>query len=148
VRLEFPVGRIVYQPHGGRAMSDFRREETCLPSTTMSRRETTAESSLLTAKETTRSPPVSSQPRKASPGRAMERRFGLQPLAKAQRAPYTRWISLDKERLVLRVPGTLTLQDITPDGRVLLTVDNDQIGVLGARSGKPAREISLGLTGH
>lgn len=40
-----------------------------------------------------------------------------------------------KERLVLRVPGTLTLQDITRDGRVLLTVDNAQFGMLGYRAG-------------
>jgi len=34
-----------------------------------------------------------------------------------------------KERLVLRVPGTLTLQDISRDGRVLLTEDNMQMGM-------------------
>jgi Tol biopolymer transport system component len=41
-----------------------------------------------------------------------------------------------KERLVLRVPGALTLQDITRGGRVLLTVDNAQFGMLGSRSGE------------
>lgn len=35
-----------------------------------------------------------------------------------------------KERLVLHVPGTLTLQDIARDGRVLLTEDNTQIQIL------------------
>jgi Tol biopolymer transport system component len=39
-----------------------------------------------------------------------------------------------KERLVLRVPGTLTMQDITRGGRVLLTLDNAQFGMLGHRS--------------
>lgn len=41
-----------------------------------------------------------------------------------------------KERLVLRVPGTLTLQDITRDGRVLLTVDNAQFGILASSPGE------------
>lgn len=34
-----------------------------------------------------------------------------------------------KERLVLRVPGNLTLQDISRDGRVLLCEDNAQMGL-------------------
>jgi Tol biopolymer transport system component len=40
-----------------------------------------------------------------------------------------------KERVVLRVPGTLTLQDITRDGRVLLGIDNAQFGIMGFRPG-------------
>ena len=39
------------------------------------------------------------------------------------------------ERVVLRVPGTLTLQDITRDGRVLLSIDNAQFGIMGFRPG-------------
>jgi serine/threonine protein kinase/Tol biopolymer transport system component len=39
------------------------------------------------------------------------------------------------ERVVLRVPGTLTLQDITRDGRVLLGIDNAQFGIMGFRPG-------------
>ena len=35
-----------------------------------------------------------------------------------------------KERLVSRVPGTLSVQDITRDGRVLLTEDNMQVGIV------------------
>jgi eukaryotic-like serine/threonine-protein kinase len=53
----------------------------------------------------------------------------------AARAIYAMDLS-GKERLVLRVPGTLTLQDITRDGRVLLTVDNAQFGMLGLHSGE------------
>jgi eukaryotic-like serine/threonine-protein kinase len=52
----------------------------------------------------------------------------------AARAIYAMDLS-GKDRIVLRVPGTLTLQDITRDGRVLLTVDNAQFGMLGLRSG-------------
>jgi len=42
------------------------------------------------------------------------------------------------ERLVLRIPGTLTLHDITRDGRLLLTVDNAQFGILGLGPGEKA----------
>ena len=41
-----------------------------------------------------------------------------------------------KERLVLHVPGTLTLQDIARDGRVLLTEDNTQIQILALPPGE------------
>jgi serine/threonine protein kinase len=41
-----------------------------------------------------------------------------------------------KERLVLRVPGTLTLQDVTRDGRVLLTEDNAQVGIMALPPGE------------
>ena len=52
----------------------------------------------------------------------------------AARAIYAMDLS-GKERVVLRVPGTLTMQDITREGRVLLTVDNVQFNMLGSRSG-------------
>jgi eukaryotic-like serine/threonine-protein kinase len=48
-----------------------------------------------------------------------------------------------KERLVLRVPGVLTVQDITKNGRVLLTVENDHFGILGFHDGdKNERDLS------
>jgi len=48
-----------------------------------------------------------------------------------------------KERLVLRVPGVLTMQDITRNGRVLLTVESDHFGTLGFRDGdKNERDLS------
>jgi len=53
----------------------------------------------------------------------------------AARAIYALDLS-GKERLVLRVPGTLTLQDITRDGRVLLTLDNTQFSMQGSRAGE------------
>jgi eukaryotic-like serine/threonine-protein kinase len=55
----------------------------------------------------------------------------------AARAVYAIDLS-GKERLVLRIPGTLTLHDITRDGRVLLTVDNAQFGILGLGPGEKA----------
>jgi Tol biopolymer transport system component len=52
----------------------------------------------------------------------------------AARALYALDLS-GKERVILRVPGTLTLQDITRDGRVLLGIDNAQFGIMGFRPG-------------
>jgi eukaryotic-like serine/threonine-protein kinase len=48
-----------------------------------------------------------------------------------------------KERLVLRVPGVLTVQDITKNGRALLTVESDHFGILGFHDGdKNERDLS------
>jgi serine/threonine protein kinase/Tol biopolymer transport system component len=41
-----------------------------------------------------------------------------------------------KERMVLRVPGTLSLQDVTREGRVLLTEDNVQVGMMALPPGE------------
>jgi eukaryotic-like serine/threonine-protein kinase len=44
---------------------------------------------------------------------------------------------------VLRVPGVLTLQDLTRGGRVLLTVESDHFGILGFHDGdKNERDLS------
>src|ERR1700685_211783 len=40
-----------------------------------------------------------------------------------------------KERMVARVPADLTLQDVTPDGKVLLARDNWRRGVVVRRAG-------------
>src|SRR6202451_1006704 len=40
-----------------------------------------------------------------------------------------------KERLVLRVPGVLTLQDLTRTGRALLTIESDNFGIVGFHDG-------------
>ena len=48
-----------------------------------------------------------------------------------------------RERLILRVPGVLTVQDITRNGRVLLTVESDHFGILGFHDGdKNERDLS------
>jgi len=60
----------------------------------------------------------------------------------ASRALYAINLS-GKERLVLRVPGVLTLQDLTRNGRALLTVESDHFGILGFREGdKNERDLS------
>lgn len=45
-----------------------------------------------------------------------------------------------RERLVLHVPGTLTLQDIARDGRVLLTEDNTQIQIMALPPGETSEK--------
>src|SRR5581483_4436689 len=60
----------------------------------------------------------------------------------ASRALYAMDLS-GKERLVLRVPGVLTLHDITRHARTLLTVESDQFGILGLHDGdKNERDLS------
>jgi DNA-binding beta-propeller fold protein YncE len=45
-------------------------------------------------------------------------------------------------RIVHDPPGSLTLFDIAPDGRVLLTLDDDRRALLGAMAGQPERDLS------
>jgi len=45
-----------------------------------------------------------------------------------------------RQRTILHVPGGITLQDISPDGRVLLTVDNERVGTMALT---PAGERDL-----
>ena len=48
-----------------------------------------------------------------------------------------------KQRVILQAPGALTLWDITPDGRVLLTRDDERRAVVGvAPGGTTERELS------
>jgi hypothetical protein len=52
-----------------------------------------------------------------------------------------------KLRVLLRIPGGLTLHDISHDGRVLLSFDDDRVGMRGARGGGLERDLSwLGWT--
>jgi eukaryotic-like serine/threonine-protein kinase len=60
----------------------------------------------------------------------------------SSRALYAMTLS-GKERLVLRVPGVLTVQDITKNGRALMTVESDHFGILGFHDGdKNERDLS------
>ena len=45
-------------------------------------------------------------------------------------------------RLVQDPPGSLTLFDIAPDGRVLVTVDDDRRALVGAMTGQTERDLS------
>ena len=52
-----------------------------------------------------------------------------------------------KLRVLLRIPGGLTLHDIAPDGRVLVSFDDDLVGMRGAREGGSERDLGwLGWT--
>ena len=53
----------------------------------------------------------------------------------AARALYALSLS-GKERLVLRVPGALTIHDVSRDGRVLLGEENNQYGIIGLAPGE------------
>jgi serine/threonine protein kinase/Tol biopolymer transport system component len=60
----------------------------------------------------------------------------------AARALYAVALS-GKERLLARVPGSLTLQDISRDGQVLLTRDMVRVGMIGkAPEGSQERDLS------
>src|SRR6201981_1849109 len=63
------------------------------------------------------------------------------------RIGYGRYLSAvnlnGKERLLAREPGTLTLQDVARDGRVLLTRDVPRVGIVGLAPGaKKERDLS------
>jgi len=48
-----------------------------------------------------------------------------------------------KTRTLARVAGSLTLQDVTRDGRVLISHDTGQIGVIARGAGAEAKEVDL-----
>jgi predicted Ser/Thr protein kinase len=49
-----------------------------------------------------------------------------------------------KERLLVRTPGELTIQDASPDGRILMTSDNGKVGIIGRPPGTERdRDLSL-----
>jgi hypothetical protein len=49
-----------------------------------------------------------------------------------------------RERLLVRTPGELTIQDATADGRILMTSDNGKVGVIGRPPGSDRdRDLSL-----
>ncbi len=53
-----------------------------------------------------------------------------------------------KERLLAREPGTLTLQDVAKDGRVLITRDVPRVGMVGMTAGATTRSATFpGSTG-
>jgi serine/threonine protein kinase len=54
-------------------------------------------------------------------------------------------VSLDgRERLLVRTPGELTIQDVFADGRILMTSDNGKVGVIGRPPGSDRdRDLSL-----
>ena len=53
-----------------------------------------------------------------------------------------------KERLLVRTPGELTIQDASADGRILMTSDNGKVGIIGRPPGRSATGISPSSTGR
>jgi Tol biopolymer transport system component len=135
VRLEFPVGRVIYQPQGWVSHVRFSPKGDLI--------------AFADHVQTGDDGRVVITDRQGNIKRASSFFITIQGLAwsrdgkevwftasssGAARAIYAVNLS-GKERVVLRVPGTLTLQDVTRDGRALLTISNEQFGIMGLRTG-------------
>jgi eukaryotic-like serine/threonine-protein kinase len=135
-RLEFPLGRILYQPRGWVSHVRFSPKGDLLA---FEDHVQTGDDGRVVVIDREGNVKATSRFFTTAQGLAWSRDgkevwFTASPEG-AARAVY----ALDlfgKERLLLRVPGTLTLQDVTRDGRVLLTVDNAQFGILAQRAGE------------
>jgi eukaryotic-like serine/threonine-protein kinase len=136
VRLEFPAGRIIYQPQGWVSHLRFSRSGDHIA---FADHVTLGDDGRVVIVDREGNRKVSSSFYTTIEGLAWsadgkEVWFTASPSG-AARAIYAMDMS-GKQRLVLRVPGTLTLQDITRDGRVLLCVDSAQFGIFGLSEGE------------
>src|SRR5882762_1571845 len=142
LRLEFPVGRTLYQPRGWVSHVRFSPQGDLIA---FDDHVATGDDGRVVVIDREGNHKVASSFFTTAQGLAWSRDgkevWFTASREGAARAIYAMSLS-GKERLVLRVPGTLTLQDITRDGRVLLTVDNAQFGMLGSQSGE-ANERNL-----
>jgi len=135
-RLEFPLGRIVYQPRGWVSHVRFSPKGDLLA---FEDHVQTGDDGRVVVIDREGKVITTSRFFTTAQGLAWSRDgkevwFTASPEG-AARAIYALDLS-GKERLLLRVPGTLTLHDVTRDGRVLLTVDNAQFGILAQRAGE------------
>jgi eukaryotic-like serine/threonine-protein kinase len=135
-RLEFPLGRILYQPRGWVSHVRFSSRGDLLA---FADHVQTGDDGRVVIVDRDGNLKVASSFYTTVEGLAWSRDgtevWFTASREGAARAIYAMNLS-GKERLVLRVPGTLTLQDVTRNGRVLLTVDNSQFGMLGLRAGE------------
>jgi serine/threonine protein kinase/Tol biopolymer transport system component len=136
VRLEFPLGRVIYQPQGWVSHVRFSPKGDLI--------------AFADHVQTGDDGRVVIVDRQGNIKRASSFFITIQGLAwshdgkevwfTASRSGAARAIyALDlsgNERVIVRVPGTLTLQDVTREGRVLITIDNTQFGIMGARAGE------------
>ena len=129
----------------GSAIRASRRRATSSRSSTTRRSATTrAPSSSWTAPARARCSRRTGSPRTASRGRATEARSGSRRRASASRARSGPCPLDGKERLLVRTPGELTIQDASADGRILMTSDNGKVGIIGRPPGSDRdRDLSL-----
>ena len=134
--LEFPANRVIYQPHGWVSHVRFSRKGDLLA---FADHIPTGDDGRVVVTDTGGRPRAissfyTSVEGVAWSGDGKEVWFAASP-GGASRAIYGMSLS-GKERLVLHVPGTLTLQDIARDGRLLLTEDNSQMQVMALPRGE------------
>jgi serine/threonine protein kinase/WD40 repeat protein len=139
-RLEFPVGNIIYRPQGWVSHVRFSRSGDLLA---FADHVPNGDDGRVVVIDRNGNHKVASSFYSSVEGlawspHAREVWFTASP-GGAARALYALTAS-GKERLVLRVPGTLTLHDISRDGRVLLGEDVTHYGIIGLAPGEKAEK--------
>ena len=134
--LEFPGGKVIYQPQGWVSHVRFSRNGKLLA---FGDHDPTGDDGRVVVVDREGNRKVASSFYSSVEGVAWSQNgnevwFTASP-GGAARALYAMDMA-GKERLVLRVPGTLSVQDITPDGRVLLTEDTPQIMLMALPPGE------------
>ena len=135
-QLEFPAGKVIYQPQGWVSHVRFSRNGNLLA---FADHVPTGDDGRVVVVDREGTSKAVSSYYSSVEGVAWSRDgsevwFTASP-GGAARALYSMNMA-GKERLVLRVPGTLSVQDITRDGRVLLTEDNPQIMMMALPPGE------------
>ncbi len=139
-QLEFPAGKVIYQPQGWVSHVRFSRNGNLLA---FADHVPTGDDGRVVVVDREGKPKAtssfySSVEGVAWSGDGSEVWFTASP-GGAARALYAMNMA-GKERLVVRVPGTLSVQDITRDGRVLLTEDNPQIMMMALPPGEKSEK--------
>jgi serine/threonine protein kinase/Tol biopolymer transport system component len=134
--LEFPAGKVIYQPQGWVGHPRFSRNGTLLA---FADHVPTGDDGRVVVIDREGNRKVASSFYSSIQGVAWSRDgsevwFTASP-GGAARALYAMDLG-GKERLVLRVPGTLLVHDITRDGRVLMTEDTPQIIMMALPPGE------------
>ncbi len=134
--LEFPGDKVIYKPQGWVSHVRFSRDGNLLA---FADHVPTGDDGRIVVVDREGNPKVSSSFYSSIEGVAWSRDgsevwFTASP-GGAARAMYAMNLA-GKERLVVRVPGTLSLQDITKDGRVLITEDTPQIMMMALPPGE------------
>ena len=139
-RLEFPTGKVLYETADGSATPGSRPTAPGSRSWTMAPSTMTADPSpWSTAPGRRRRSRPSTRRRTGSPGRPTARRSGTRRRRSAATVFSIPPRLSGRTRTLARVAGSLTLQDVTRDGRVLISHDTGQIGIL-ARGAADAKE--------